>query len=353
MSISFLERLVERATGKQPTVQIKPALTPDMIPEAFQMPEGTLSTYPFQLGEAGANKSQNSYLNLPSHKQVKTDFATAQTNPEKANKPNAKENVPVPIDHKKSDMLNRAEDSHVQENLKQSPSLSEEATFPNETTLQNATKKALTNKEMSPSDINSFPKVQERTAVFVVPSDNGSAELQLREVLKQTGNYPEAARNNGLSAKEISEDQQGIIIVAKRISVSTNLEKTDTIESEGKSSKAPFQQKTSSLFEAKEQNETGDYAQRLLEQSAEGGFAVPAQQESPPIKLNLVSIKPYSNIDAAERWPRPQKETENIITIHIGRIEVHVAKEQEQPINPPRSPVLSLNDYLKQRSEEK
>ncbi|MDR0493614.1 MAG: hypothetical protein LBH74_08280 [Nitrososphaerota archaeon] len=46
------------------------------------------------------------------------------------------------------------------------------------------------------------------------------------------------------------------------------------------------------------------------------------------------------------------KETETIVTIHIGRIEVHAVRAPEPPVELPRAPVLSLSDYLRQRSEK-
>ncbi|MCL2643238.1 MAG: hypothetical protein FWD52_06985 [Candidatus Bathyarchaeota archaeon] len=49
--------------------------------------------------------------------------------------------------------------------------------------------------------------------------------------------------------------------------------------------------------------------------------------------------------------PITPKEVETTVTIHIGRIEVHAVREQERPVNLPRTPVLSLSDYLKQQTE--
>jgi hypothetical protein len=46
------------------------------------------------------------------------------------------------------------------------------------------------------------------------------------------------------------------------------------------------------------------------------------------------------------------KEAETTVTIHIGRIEVHAVRAPEPPVELPRAPVLSLSDYLKQRSEK-
>ena len=48
----------------------------------------------------------------------------------------------------------------------------------------------------------------------------------------------------------------------------------------------------------------------------------------------------------------PSKEPETTVTIHIGRIEVHAVRAPEPPVELPPAPVLSLSDYLKQRSEK-
>ncbi|MCL1977317.1 MAG: hypothetical protein FWG55_04320, partial [Candidatus Bathyarchaeota archaeon] len=63
------------------------------------------------------------------------------------------------------------------------------------------------------------------------------------------------------------------------------------------------------------------------------------------------SPKPVLPVDTVFSKPPVQKEVENTVTIHIGRIEVHAVREQEQPVSLPREPVLSLSDYLKQRLE--
>jgi hypothetical protein len=63
------------------------------------------------------------------------------------------------------------------------------------------------------------------------------------------------------------------------------------------------------------------------------------------------SPKPVLPEAAVFSKPQVQKEAENTVTIHIGRIEVHAVREQEKPVSLPRAPVLSLSDYLKQRME--
>ena len=62
------------------------------------------------------------------------------------------------------------------------------------------------------------------------------------------------------------------------------------------------------------------------------------------------SPKPYLSQQPITRKPMMQT-AEPTITIHIGHIEVYAVKEQEQPVSSPRAPVVSLGDYLKQRSE--
>ena len=61
-------------------------------------------------------------------------------------------------------------------------------------------------------------------------------------------------------------------------------------------------------------------------------------------------LKPYLSQQPISSKPMVQT-SEPTVTIHIGRIEVYVVKEPEMPVSPPRSPVLSLAEYLKQRSK--
>jgi len=67
------------------------------------------------------------------------------------------------------------------------------------------------------------------------------------------------------------------------------------------------------------------------------------------IKANLP--KPVLPVNNVFSKPQMQKEMENTVTIHIGRIEVHAVREQERSVSRPREPALSLGDYLKQRME--
>jgi hypothetical protein len=61
--------------------------------------------------------------------------------------------------------------------------------------------------------------------------------------------------------------------------------------------------------------------------------------------------KPVLSVPAMFSKPQLQKEPETIVTIHIERIEVHAVRAPVPSVSLPRNPVLSLSEYLKQRSE--
>jgi hypothetical protein len=80
-------------------------------------------------------------------------------------------------------------------------------------------------------------------------------------------------------------------------------------------------------------------------------------EAKPRVELSgarLIAQPPKSLVpDVGSGLPRRTPSSkETVVTIHIGRIEVHAAKSQERIVASSRRPALSLNEYLKQRSEE-
>ena len=100
-------------------------------------------------------------------------------------------------------------------------------------------------------------------------------------------------------------------------------------------------------------NETAEPESELaIQHSKEDPVRIRAGVKSIETKLAAQSQRQVFFEPSLGRKPKVQAETETTVTIHIGRIEVRVVREQEPTVNTPRTPVLSLGDYLKKRSEE-
>ena len=146
----------------------------------------------------------------------------------------------------------------------------------------------------------------------------------------------------------LSERPSEVVVTIKKIMTASedNYSKTQSEEEHQSSSSAErvvtFASNTkSSMSKTPEAKLKPEVAEVSAEQSAK---PVGAKSAAEPPKL-----QPASAVN--EKMGRPQTSSEPTVTVRIGRIEVRAVQASEQNVAAPRSPALSLNDYLKQHLE--
>jgi hypothetical protein len=322
---------MNRATGKQQQISISPALTPDLIPEPFRLPEGT---YPaqFSLGEPPAhpNPANVTISNAETEGNLIKENKQREASPKKARdesslekKESSNKASPKTVSLPKDSKLQAETELANQEGASSIP-------LNNSRVHHNTIKVNQSSKRTSPVY---SPEEKVRTQDIVA---NGSRQNVLAQTdyasspkanTKQRGSIPQETMQNTPSTSIETVESPSKANV-KTGQISTNSHQNLPLEGEGKPSIMP-----------ERANQVEVEVSRQLARSAER-----TPNSEPP--------NPYPQASAKERWPRLQRAEETTVTIHIGRIEVHAVREQEKPASLPRGPVLSLSDYLKQRSEE-
>lgn len=333
MSSIFLDRLVNRATGKQPQIPISPALTADFIPEPFRLPEGTYPAYRFRYGEPPDFSNPNKLSNSRFPQQTNSNSTTARARAENLPTQDNEKNI---LANPTNATISSAETERrlIKENKERAESLKEandESPLDKDTRHDNKTKVNLPSKRTSPTYLPE-EKVRSQGIVVDVSRQNvfaqtDSASSPNQANTNQRGSITQETMQRTPST-QIETVESPSKASAKIRQISTNSRQNLPLEGEGKPSLMPEHAKQAKVE-----------VSRQLARSAEETL----KPESPKL---------YPQTPAMERWPRLQKAEETTVTIHIGRIEVHATKEQEKPASPPRGPILSLSDYLKQRSEE-
>jgi hypothetical protein len=408
MSTSFLERLMDRATGKTPQIQIKPALTVDMIPQAYSSSENAYPTYPPLLGWEPADHKESNRTKIPSPPQNKSAPPEALASAENSNKQESTKQ-PTKTESPDTDLFTNVEtddgihkenqsrrqpakEIHTELTVEQ-PSLDSPTT---KTSLFHAEHFAQTTAEpiyqevndvvVSP-DVSITPKfkVQPIKPQFNQPAKKADIAYLLEKTEPEDKVASEAAQQNPferkteqISGSQISKPEKNLVDYAQSVIGLAVFPLTErAIESASKTNVTLREILTSS--DQSHASKAGD--KQVPEPSIEKAVIPDLKSAKQP--SSLVSIKAKHEVElgptvgtskrppiatvpnrafksptfypsklSGQRFPSGQKEAESTVTIHIGRIEVHAAKEQEQPLSLPRAPVLSLKDYLKQRSEE-
>ncbi len=380
MSSTFIERLINRTTRDR-VFQIKPALTPDVLPQIFQPQEPLSEPYSESPAPLPYSQKKSSSPTAPSPKQesplqphtqtlisqsqkqdepkrpqptensldIKQEFETSPSKtatvnkqpiearqqlkreftqrsfapsepitPAEPNAPHQAKEFAGEFDEREKNIAVLAEKTALETNVKVAPAIRalEHAEAqpakgqPKLSLLVNEERSAQANQIAKPIDVEPLRDVQ-----FVQREGDASFTPKVNVKINPVLNRPEKQN----SALKIEVSSPSVAVVPR-------------------------------YNGAQEATTLGVVSHKAAEVSTEETVKL----HNALIRPAQVSPKvtPEKRVLAQDFKPRLQKETETTVTIHIGRIEVHAPREQEPPVTLPRAPALSLNDYLKKRSEE-
>lgn len=299
MNSQFIERLINRTLSKESIVSIKPAITLDIVHEVFHLPEQQFMPFPL---------TSSTQSDLPPLSHLKS------TPPQKEYAPQ----MPKP------------------KALVSSTSKVIEATVPRD----------ITRKETNVIGEVSKPKqMPELKDLAPSSSEASNAPVVRYGVSMKTDEYAHDTRALGIKREEprgptqfSKEKSTEIPTIEKKEEGAVKIEHgmvhaapREPIEGPARKDETPFSPE--------------DLHKPQLEVVIPAKPVKQAQTRSP-----VVWPKTYRSIPAREIIERSQVYSEPTVTIHIGRIEVR-AIMPPKPFTKARIPVLSLKDYLKQRSE--
>jgi hypothetical protein len=380
MSSLFLERLVRRATGKEPQVTVKPALTVDMIPQVFQPPEEGFGQYSPPSTEAPAKKGQDMMPNPSSPQQANSAPSAAAANAEGSTKQSPESNLP-------SD-LNETNESNIGENTFQATSPKGKLTeshmdeneaiyIPKNTILQaepanpEASLNAFGDSNVQDKALNLQPSAEQVGEAYLAKekAKNTSASAERVTLTSNNPALSPSAKNDILPIKQenldladsahtktsfkvlIQSEQpaESFPEVNVKIKQISNISGQNVLPQNEGLLQILHSHDKAIVPEKNEINESSNLKPTLEDETSTNIQPTKSLGKG----LNLESPKPYPSTPTFERRAWLQRDAETTVTVHIGRIEVHAIREAEPAVSSIRSPVLSLNDYLKQRSEEK
>jgi hypothetical protein len=375
MSSTFVERLINRTTRNK-VIQIKPALTPDVLPQIFQLQE--LPSEPYSEHPAPLPYSQEK-ISSPTAPSPKQDspvqphtqtLSTQSKQQDEPKRPQPTENLPQELETSPTQTTTvNKQPIEAKQQLKREFTQSSFASYePIASAEPNPQRRKADHANGSDVKEKDTVVLAEKTALEtnekVAPTAVEESEVQPTKgqpSLSLSANKERLAHADEIAKPVKAEPMRDLQFIQRKdedsftpkVNVKIN-QVLNRIEKQNSNSKvevsSPSVMVTPRHNGAQEATTSGVASHKATE-------ALTKEVS----KLHNMSIRPAESTTKAkmstqglfqEFKPRLPKETETTVTIHIGRIEVHAAKEQEQPITLPRSPALSLSEYLKKRSEE-
>lgn len=307
MKSHFIERMITKTMGKETSILIRPAITPDVLPETFHLPEQQFIPFPLT-------------PSVPSN--LKPSEVTPQ---EEAARP---KQIPIPKDSTPTGTVSDA--------------IPPEDTAPLKISVdtRNAKAKDIEQKESKEPTLTESKESKRGPTTEKIEKEITPIQSTIKSTeLKESTQTP-AEKDFSVSEREVQThpteekpEHKASILNVVRISDEVN---------KFASKKLMPSEKVYKLIPQSEDLQ-GSKSEVVVPTK-------PVEQTQP--KLPLVRPKTYSSMLEKESPERSQGYSEPTVTINIGRIEVRAIMPQK-PSNKTRMPALSLKDYLKQRSEER
>lgn len=323
MNNLFIKRLINNALSKESPVSIKPTITPDAIPEIFHMPE---HQYPFALLKSPVQSG----LTPPSTPEP--SISEKQLGQEATPRQKELTISSKGVNDTKSSRIvaSKKKDNHTQDistsNIKQAESeaTNKKSFIPQ---AQESFAVKIEKKEQKAKIPNSKPKG--------LPSPNHPSKEKRKELIRES------------NKREIPIESKVVNITSKdpaQVPAFEEAEKSLTDYTKERRTEERLQDKAHGIIHRHTP---------LLETPQESQKEVVTPKrliKQTKFRPSSVSHKEYRLIPTRRRIDKPQQYSEPIVDIHIGRIEVRAVMQQKSTAKT-STPILSLRDYLNQRSE--